>query len=78
MIEEGIEKYGYLAAARKSSLMTQGELAEKMGCGVSSLVELEKRPDEMTISQLGKVYQLVGVDGKVILEKLVNDFLCPC
>lgn len=74
MIEEGIKKYGYLAAARKSSLMTQGELAEKMGCGVSRLVELEKNPENMTLQQLGKVYQLVGVDGKVVLEKLVSDF----
>lgn len=74
MIEEGIKKYGYLAAARKSSLMRQGELARKIGCGVSHIVDLEKEPGKITLEELGKVYQVVGTDGKVVLEKLVSDF----
>ncbi len=74
MIDEGVKKYGPLGAARRSSLMTQGELAAKMGCSTPVIVELEKHPENITLKQLGKLYQLVRVDGKAIIEHYVNDF----
>lgn len=74
MIDEGVKKYGPLGAARKSSLMTQGELAKKLGCSTPTVVELEKHPEKVTLEQLGKVYHLMRVDGKAIIERYVNDF----
>lgn len=73
-IVEGVRKYGPLGAARKSSLMTQGEFAEKLGCSTPVVVELEKHPESITLDQLGKWYQLVRVDGKAIIERYINDF----
>lgn len=73
-IADGVKKYGPLGAARKSSLMTQGELAKRLGCSVPTLIELEKHPENITLGQLGKWYQLVRVDGKAIIEQYVNDF----
>lgn len=73
-IAEGVKKYGPLGAARRSSLMTQGELAKRLGCSTPVIVELEKHPEGITLEQLGKWYQLVRVDGKAIIEQYVNDF----
>lgn len=74
MIDKGVSKYGPLGAARKTALMTQGELAAKIGCSTPTIVELEKKPETITLEQLGKVYHEVRVDGKAIIEQYVNDF----
>lgn len=74
MPDEAQTKYGPLACARKSSLMTQVQFAKRMGCSVPTLIELEKHPENITLEQLGKWYQLVRVDGKAMIEKFVSDF----
>lgn len=74
MNEQAIKQYGPLAAARKSALVTQKNMAEKLGCSVTTLVEMEKHPDKIDLGTLGRFYQHVGADGKAILERYVNGF----
>ena len=68
------EKYGPLASARKSSLMTQEEFAKRIELSVPKIRRLEQHPEKVTLETLGKWYQLMRVDGKVILEQYVNSF----
>ena len=72
MNENAIAKYGPFAAARKSSLLSQGDMAKKLGCSVPKLVDMEKDPESMTLGTLGRFYQSVGTDGKAIIERFVN------
>lgn len=74
MNQEAIKKYGPLAAARRSSLMSQEKMAEKVGCSVPTLIKMEKRPEDVSLANMGLIYQSVGADGKAIIEKYVNDF----
>lgn len=74
MNEQAIKQYGPLAAARKSSLVTQKNMAAKLGCSTTTLVELEKNPEKIDLGTLGRFYQHVGADGKAILERYVNGF----
>ena len=72
MNEKAIKQFGPLAAARKSSLLTQEDMAEKLGCSVPKLINMEKNPDSVPIGTYGKYYHHVGADGKAILERYVN------
>lgn len=73
MNKDAVDKYGALAAARKSSLMTQPEMAEKIGCTVPTLIEWEKDPSKVRIGDFQGIYNSVGADGKAILEKYIDD-----
>lgn len=72
MNEAAIKKYGPLAAARKSALLSQGDMAKRLGCSVPKLIDMEKDPDSMTLGTLERFYQSVGTDGKAIIERYVN------
>lgn len=74
MNTEAIAKLGPFAAARKSSLMSQEQMAAKVGCSLPTLVKMEKNPEEVSLANMGVIYQSVGADGKAIIEKYVNDF----
>lgn len=74
MNQEAIKEYGPLAAARRSSLVRQKDMAAKLGCSVGTLVELEKHPEKIDLGTLGRLYQYVGNDGKAIIEQYVNGF----
>ena len=70
---EAIEKFGSIAAARKSALLTQPEMAERIGCTTQALLEWEKNPEKLRIKDLVAIYENVGADGKAIIEKYVDD-----
>lgn len=72
-IEDSVKEFGPLATARKTALMTQDDLCELLGKSIPTIIALEKNPLSMTLEQLGAIYHAVGTDGKVILEKMVND-----
>lgn len=74
MNEKAIEKYGPLAAARKTALLNQEDMAARLGVSLPKLVDIEKNPSNITLNNLGRYYQAVGADGKAILERYVNDF----
>ena len=67
-----------LKKARKSSLMTQAELAEKIGrergkrIYPRTMVQWEKNPENVPLSVLGSYYNLCGTDAKT----WIRDFVC--
>ena len=69
---EAIERFGSIAAARKSALLTQEQMAERIGVAKPSIVEWEKHPEMLRIKDLKAIYENVGADGKAILENYVN------
>lgn len=69
---EAAEKFGALAAARKSAVLTQEEMAEKLGCSRPSIVKWEKDPTTIRIKDLQSIYENVGADGKAIIADYVN------
>lgn len=72
MNTEAIERYGSIAAARKSALLTQGQMAERIGVTTPSIIEWEKHPDKLRIKDLKAIYENVGVDGKAIIHEFVE------
>ncbi len=74
MNETAIKKIGPLAAARKSALLNQDDMAARLGISIPTLIDIEKNPENITLGNLGRYYQAVGTDGKAILERYVNDF----
>lgn len=63
-----------LRDARKSSLMTQEDLAKKLGTTVQTVSKKENAPDRMSIRELSKWYSLMGSDGKVWIREYVASF----
>lgn len=59
--------------ARKSALMTQADLAEKLGVGLNKLAAMEKEPESMTLAQMREWYHLMMPDGKAMIERFVSD-----
>lgn len=74
MNQEAIKKFGPLAAARKSSLLSQKQMANKLGITLPTMAKIEKNPEYVNLNDLGIIYQAVGVDGKAIIEQFVNNF----
>ena len=74
MDKEAVNRLGPLAAARKSSLMSQEKMAEKLGCSVPKLLKMEKNPKDVSLENIGVIYQSVGADGKAIIEQYINEF----
>lgn len=77
MYAEAIEKYGVLAAARKSTLINQEDMATILACSVPKMVEIEKDPSLITLGQLGKYYEVVGTDGKEMIKQYVTALFLP-
>lgn len=74
MNEKAVAKFGPLAAARKSSLLNQEEMAGHIGLSVPRLVELEKHPEKISLETLRIILDTVGADGKTIIRQYVDDF----
>ena len=72
-----------LRKARKSSLMSQSEFADRMQAklgrtaSVPTIVEWEKHPDQVTIMTLHDYYSLCGTDAKAWIREFVDSFFCP-
>lgn len=69
-----LEKVGPLAAARKSALINQGEMAQKMGVSIGKIGRIEKNPDSVSHDVLMTYWQNVDADGKRILEEYYSLF----
>ena len=63
-----------LRDARKSSLMTQSDLAKKLGRSTATIVEWEKRPDQVSLTTLRDYYNLCGTDARVWIKEFVDSF----
>ena len=63
-----------LRDARKSSLMTQSDMAKRLGKSVQTIVEWEKHPDQLPIKTLQDYYNCVGTDGRVWIKEFVDSF----
>ena len=63
-----------LRDARKSSLMTQADMAKRIGRSVPTIVEIEKRPDQVSISTLRDYYNVCGTDARVWIKEFVDSF----
>lgn len=73
MNEKAIERLGVFAAARKSSLMSQEEMAGKLNISIPTLLSFEKNPGKTPVEMVGAIYHTVGADGKTIIEKYIDD-----
>lgn len=62
-----------LIQARCESLLTQEELAEKMGLSITVVCNWEKDPGRMTIGRIQQLYGIVNDRSKVFLEKFIDD-----
>ena len=69
-----------LKKARKSSLMTQAEFAEKLllergkSANVRTIVEWEKRPDQVPLSTIQDYYSLCGTDAREWIKDFVSSY----
>lgn len=75
MNREAVEKCGPIAAARKSALMTQKDMADVVGCTVNTLLRYEKEPELMTVGTLRKIYEAVGKDGRALIWDYLDRLL---
>ena len=75
MVEAGRRKSSALADARKSSLLTQDQLAERLGCSIMTISNWERNPSGMKLSNLAQWYHAMKPQGKAIIEQYVDDFL---
>lgn len=73
MNTKAIDKLGPIAAARKSSLLSQEDMAARIGVSVPTMVEYEKHPENINLGTLGRIYHNVGVDGKAIIERHLDE-----
>lgn len=74
MNKSKVEQIGYLAAARKSALLSQAEMASIIGCSVPTLVSIEKNPKLVSKEVAKSYYANVGEDGKKLLRSNYPDF----
>lgn len=63
-----------LRDARKSSLMTQRDMAKHLGRSTATIVEWEKRPDQVPITVLRDYYKACGTDARVWIKEFVDSF----
>ena len=63
-----------LKDARKSSLMTQTDMAKRLGKSTQTIVEWEKRPDQVSITTLRDYYNACGTDARVWIKEFVDSF----
>lgn len=63
-----------VAKARKMALLTQSEMGNLLGVSVVTMSQMEREPENMTMAQISKVYEAVGVDGKNEIKKYVDSF----
>lgn len=78
--EEGRDM-AVLRDARKSTwyperkrTLTQADMAKKIGKSVPTIVEIEKRPDQVPLSTLRDYYNVVGDDARVWIKEFVDSF----
>lgn len=76
MNEAAIEKLGPLAAARKTALLTQDDMAKRLGMGKPAIIGFEKNPETTPLGVLGRWYLNVNTDGKAIIKRYLADFFC--
>lgn len=74
MNQNAIDRMGPLAASRSSALLTQEDMAKRVGVSVKTLLKMEKNPNDATHNLVGIYYQNVGMDGKKILQDYYNFF----
>lgn len=77
MYQDAINQYGVLAAARKASLISQEEMASKLACSSTTMVEYEKNPKKLTLERLGKFYECLGTDGRAMVKEFVLETFLP-
>lgn len=63
-----------LAAARRVSGLSQHEMGKRLGLSQVRVSQLEKDPSSMSLSMLSNAYHSVNTEGKVLIERMVNDF----
>lgn len=63
-----------LRDARKSSLMTQTDMAKRLGRSTQTIVEWEKRPDKVSLTTLRDYYNVCGTDARVWIKEFVDSF----
>lgn len=73
MKQETIDRLGPLAAARKSSLMTQQDMADVLGVSVPTLLNYEKEPESAALGDIAKIYRAVGADGREVIKSYLAD-----
>ena len=62
-----------LIQARCESLLTQEEVAEKLGVSMATVCLWEKDPRRMTIGRIRQLYGIVNDRSKVFLEQFIDD-----
>lgn len=63
-----------LKDARKSSLITQADMAKRLGRSTQTIVEWEKRPDKVSLTVLQEYYTACGTDARVWIKEFVDSF----
>lgn len=74
MVEAAGRDMAVLRDARKSSLMTQADMAKHLGKSTATIVEWEKRPDQVSLSVLRDYYNACGTDARVWIKEFVDSF----
>ena len=54
--------------------MTQAQMAERLGCSVRKVCDLEKRPDRVSLSTLRVYYNAVGTDARTWIKEFADSF----
>ena len=66
----------FIVRARKKSLMTQKDLADKVSTSTATIVAWEKNPDMVSLENLTKIYHSLDNDGRALfIGELNNIFL---
>jgi len=63
-----------IAEARKASLMTQEDLARRLGCTAANVSIVERDFGRMTLEQLSGWYGYMSDAGKQIIREYVDNF----
>jgi transcriptional regulator with XRE-family HTH domain len=62
-----------LKAARKKQVLTQWQLAEKLGCQQPLVAEIERAARRLDVAEFIDVAQAIGVDPSRIIKKLLAE-----